>query len=617
MVYPNQTLLLTYFLCYNYFLQGRFHRSRFLILLHVAFLSFNFPFLQEKNDNYFLLSKVRFLENTTEGDHKYMKKTFTLTTLLSLATLAVLSACSNGSNQDQPASQDAEQVLNLAAESEMDTMDTTLSTTNFTPMNNVFEGLTAYDLEGKIVPANAAELPEVSEDGLTYTFNIREDANWSSGTPVTADDYVFAWQRMVDPNNGSGYAYLFSGIIKNAESILNDGTDVSELGVTAIDEKTLEVTLEQPVPYFLDLLTIPSYFPQNREFVTEQGDNYGLSADETIYNGPFVLSDWSAAEGDSWKYVKNDEYWDKDSVKLDEITNQVVKEVGTGINLFESGELDSIDISGNFVPQYKDDANFKTNSKAWIYYIEMNHDVPELQNENIRKAISLAINREAFTNNVLQDGSQPIYGHVPYGLAKNPETGADFRTDAGNPVEYNVEEAQAAWQAGLDELGIQTMTFELITSDTEDSKRLAEFLQSELQTNLEGLTIDIRQMPDNSRLDSVKSGNYELATTYWLADFADPINFIERFDTDINRGNYSFPEIDELVEKSTQQFDNKLARWNTMIEIEQVALGERYVDAPIYQTAEAYLEKPYVKDIFRPTFGSRSFKYAYIDGSKE
>lgn len=157
---------------------------------------------------------------------------------------------------------------------------------------------------------------------------------------------------------------------------------------------------------------------------------------------------------------------------------------------------------------------------------------------------------------------------------------------------------------------------ELTTSDSEDSKKLAEFIQSEYQKNLPGLTINVRQMPDNSRLDNVKKGNYQLATTYWLADFADPINFVERFDTVINRGNYSFEDIDALVEKSNQQFDDKLGRWNTMIETEKVALGEQYVDVPIYQTADAYLEKTYVKDIYRPVFGSRSFKYAYLDNTK-
>ena len=544
-----------------------------------------------------------------------MNKNKKLSLLIAAALIAVLSGCADQENeQKKENSNDKEnQVLHLAADSEMDTMDTTISTTNFTPMNNVFEGLISYDLTGKLVGADAKSTPKVSEDGLIYTFDIREEANWSNGTPVTAADYLYAWKRMVDPANGSGYAYLFSGILKNAEAILAGEKNIDELGVEEVGDKTLKVTLEQPVPYFLDLLTIPSYFPQNEAFVTEQKEKYGLDAESTIYNGPFTLADWTAAKGDSWKYIKNDAYWDKDSVKLEEINTQIVKEVGTGINLYESGQLDSIKLSGNFVPQYKNNEDFKTTNKAWIYYLELNQEVPELANKNIRKALMLSIDRQTFTENVLQDGSEPIFGHVPKGLAKNPETGKDFREDAGDIGSFDVEEAQKAWNEGLKELDKDEITIELTTSDSEDSKKLAEFIQSEYQKNLPGITIKVRQMPDNSRLDNVKKGEYQMATTYWLADFADPINFIERFDTEINRGNYSFADVDQLIEESNQQFNDLSARWETMIQAEKSALGEHYVDVPIYQTAEPYLEKSYVKDIYRPVFGSRSFKYTYIE----
>ncbi|MEG0679960.1 MAG: ABC transporter substrate-binding protein, partial [Carnobacterium sp.] len=219
-----------------------------------------------------------------------MNKNKKATALITIVLVTVLSGCTNNTseNKTEKPNKEENKVLNLAAESEMDTMDTTISTTNFTPMNNVFEGLISYDLTGKLVGADAKDIPDISEDGLTYTFIIREEANWSNGTPVTAADYLFAWRRMVDPANGSGYAYLFSGIIKNAEAILAGDKSIDELGVEEVGEKTLKVTLEQPVPYFLDLLTIPSYFPQNEKFVTEQKENYGLHADTTIYNGPFT-----------------------------------------------------------------------------------------------------------------------------------------------------------------------------------------------------------------------------------------------------------------------------------------------------------------------------------------
>ena len=376
------------------------------------------------------------------------------------------------------------------------------------------------------------------------------------------------------------------------------------------------MTLEKPTPYFLDLLTIPSFFPQNEAYVTEQGNNYGLSDDSAIYNGPFSLSDWNSASGDSWKYIKNDNYWDKDKVSLDEIDVQVIKDVGTGINLYESGELDTIQITGNFVTQYKDNPDFKTYDRAWIYYVEMNHEIPELENTSIRKALSLSIDRKSFAENVLQNGSTPIAGHVPAGMAKNPETDVDFREDAGAVVPYSVEEAQAAWKQGLSELGKEEIALDLITSDDEESRQLAEYIQSEWQTNLPGLTISIRPMPDNSRLDNVKKGNYQLATTYWLADFGDPINFLERFGSDINRGNYSFDDVDKLIEKSGKEYADAEARWQTMLAIEETALGEHYVDAPIYQTADASLAKPSVKGLHRPTFGSTSYKFVSID-SKE
>lgn len=538
---------------------------------------------------------------------------------LSAILLAFLSACGNENEKENGSGNDQseKQVLKIDASGEMDSMDTTVSTTNFGPMNNVFEGLMTYDLNGDLVPADAAEEPEVSADGLTYTFKIREDAQWSNGTPVTAQDYVYAWRRMVDPESAAGYAYMFTGILKNAEAINNGEEEVETLGAEAIDDKTLKVTLEKPTPYFLEVLTIPGYFPQNEDYVTEQGDKYGLNADNVIYNGPFELSDWNSAAGDSWKYVKNDAYWDKSTVQLDEIDVQVIKDVGTGINLYESGDLDTIQITGNFVTQYKDNPDFKTYDRAWIYYVEMNQDIPELKNENIRKALTMSIDRASFTENVLQNGSQPIAGHVPSGLAKNPDTSTDFREESGEVIPYDVEEAKDAWEKGLDELGTDNISFELITSDDEESRQLAEYIQSEWQKNLSGLAISIRQMPDNSRLDNVKKGNYQLATTYWLADFADPINFLERFDTEINRGNYSFADIDKLVEQSNTQYDDALARWQTMMEIEKTALSEHHVDAPIYQTADAYLEKPYVKDIHRPTFGSTSYKYASIDSEQK
>lgn len=529
---------------------------------------------------------------------------------LSLLSAFILGACGGESMEAVE-----EQVLNLAEDADIDSMDTTVPTdgVSFNTMNNVFEGLLGYDLEGTLIPTGASDFPEESDDKLVYTFVIREDANWSNGDPVTAADYVFAWQKIVDPVNAAGYAYLFDGIVKNATAIINSEMDKSELGVRAIDEKTLEVTLEQPIPYFLDLLAMPFYFPQNQEYVDEQGDQYAQDSEHLLYNGPFQLDDWTAAQGGSWSYVKNDDYWDEEAVQLDRINWQVLKETSTGINLYDSGELDRTELTGSYVQQYQDNAELKTRFQSTIYYLELNQAVPELANENIRKAFTMAIDNESFTKNVLQDGSEAIYGHVPSGLSKNPVTGADFREDAGDVTAYDLEAAQAAWAQGLEELGTDTIALELITSDTEDSKVLSEYVQSQLQTNLPGLVITVQQLPANSRLSKVKAGEYQMATATWGADFADPINYLERFDTDINRANYSYADVDALIDQSREQYADAEARWETLMEVEQVALGEHYAHIPVYQAAEVYLEKDYVKDTFRPMFGSDSYKYAYLE----
>jgi len=529
---------------------------------------------------------------------------------LSLLSAFILGACGGESMEAVE-----EQVLNLAEDADIDSMDTTVPTdgVSFNTMNNVFEGLLGYDLEGTLIPTGASDFPEESDDKLVYTFVIREDANWSNGDPVTAADYVFARQKIVDPVNAAGYAYLFDGIVKNATAIINSEMDKSELGVRAIDEKTLEVTLEQPIPYFLDLLAMPFYFPQNQEYVEEQGDQYAQDSEHLLYNGPFQLDDWTAAQGGSWSYVKNDDYWDEEAVQLDRINWQVLKETSTGINLYDSGELDRTELTGSYVQQYQDNAELKTRFQSTIYYLELNQAVPELANENIRKAFTMAIDNESFTKNVLQDGSEAIYGHVPSGLSKNPVTGADFREDAGDVTAYDLEAAQAAWAQGLEELGTDTIALELITSDTEDSKVLSEYVQSQLQTNLPGLMITVQQLPANSRLSKVKAGEYQMATATWGADFADPINYVERFDTDINRANYSYADVDALIDLSREQYADAEARWETLMEVEQVALGEHYAHIPVYQAAEVYLEKDYVKDTFRPMFGSDSYKYAYLE----
>ncbi|MER2175052.1 MAG: peptide ABC transporter substrate-binding protein [Carnobacterium sp.] len=546
--------------------------------------------------------------------------------ILSLAVL--LTACggteTNGSSTESNSADGDKnladtQELRLTAASEIPSMDTALATdlTSFTVMNNVFEGLYVLGPDAEPVLGVAAEEPTISEDGKTYTFKLREDAVWSNGEPVTADDFVYAWQKVVAPETASGYAYMFDGLIQNATEIINDEMDPTELGIKALSDTEVEITLMQPTSYFDQLLTLPFFFPQNRAFAQEQGDEYGSTNETLVYNGPFVLEGWNQASSVGWTFEKNEDYWDADSVVLDTVTVDVIKEVTTELNLFENGDTDIAFLSGNFVSQYSDDPNFHSSLNATTFYIEMNNlnneEETELSNANIRLAIASAIDKDGYVNNVLQDGSASIDGFVPAGLASNPTTKSDFREDAGNLLPYDLEKATEAWDAGLSELGADSIELELITSDTEDSKRLAEYLQDQLQKNLPGLTVTLRSMPFSMKLETVREGNYDMAVNSWIADFADPINYIERFDTDINRMNYSNPDVDALVDTAKATFDDDEARWETLVEIEKVSLGEDAALAPLYQSADSYLLNPNVKDYYKRVFGPDSYKWTWIE----
>jgi oligopeptide transport system substrate-binding protein len=325
------------------------------------------------------------------------------------------------------------------------------------------------------------------------------------------------------------------------------------------------------------------------------------------------MTNWEQAKGGSWTFTKNDSYWGKEEIPLNEIVVQVMKETSTAINLYEANELDYAALSGEYVAAHKEDKDYYSQMNSTSNFIEMNQDVPALANENIREALTKSLDTEQYIENVLKNGSIPIYGYVPNGLASNPETGADFREDSGDLTRPDLEEARMAWEEGLDEVGMTSLSVELMTTDSEDSKKFAEFVQSQLQGNLPGLTITIRQVPFNVKQDSLRNGSYELGTANWIADFADPVNYVERFHSDINRGNYSFEDVDSLIEEAKAAYDDEEARWDFLVEAEQIALGEHYVHIPTYQSAGAYLLKDNVKDLYIPVFGPDSYRYAFID----
>ncbi|HFD1779127.1 TPA: peptide ABC transporter substrate-binding protein, partial [Enterococcus hirae] len=388
----------------------------------------------------------------------------------------VLAGCYGGgssntksSNSANGGSADGGGVFNLVVPQEMPTADLSLATDtiSFTALNNVYEGIYRLDKDSKPQPAGASELAEVSDDGLTYKVKLREDAKWSNGDPVTAADYVYGWQRTVDAATASEYAYLFAPVA-NAEDITAGKKDKSELGIKAVGDYELEITLTKPTPYFQYLLAFPSFFPQNQSVVEKNGDAYASASDKAVYNGPFTLEGFDGPGTDTeWSYKKNENYWDKDAVKLSEIKVSVVKESSTALNLFKDGQADDVILSGELAQQNANDPAYTSVKEARTSYIELNQrekDSP-FNNVNLRKAISYSINREALVKQVLGDGSVVSTGLIPADISKNPETNEDFAKEAGELVSYDKAKAKEYWEKAKKELGIDSLEFNLMASD--------------------------------------------------------------------------------------------------------------------------------------------------------
>lgn len=464
--------------------------------------------------------------------------------------------------------------------------------------------------------------PEVSEDGLTYTFTLR-DANWSDGTPVTAQDFVFAWQRAVDPDTGSPYGpYMMAGTIKNAAAIAEGDMDKAELGVEATDEKTLVVTLESPVPYFFSLMSFAALLPQKEAFVTGKGEIYASNSDKVLYNGPFMLTNWDGT-GLTWTLEKNPEYWDAETVKLETINVDVVKEVSTGVNLYTSGKKDSVLLSGEFAQQYAEDPELVKKLTPAIFYLkynqERNGEKTPLSNLNIRKAISLAFNKQDLTDTILADGSLPANYLVPaeFTFDENQE---DFREVNGDMNEFNLEEAKQLWATGLKEERLTEVAFEFLLDDTSDSKTLGAYIKSQLEENLQGLTVDLIIVPFSVRLERDQAQDYDIHFSGWGPDYQDPMTFIDFFVTGsaLNKMSYSNPEFDALIESAKGELTQDLpARWEAMAQAERILIEEDAAIGPVFQEGTMSLVKPYVKDVVRHSFGSEfGFKWAYISGKE-
>lgn len=511
----------------------------------------------------------------------------------------------------------AQNELNLIETSEIPTMDTVMQRDRISAnvMNNVFEGLYRQGENGELLLGMAAEEPEISEDGLTYVFPIKEEALWSNGDPVTAYDFVFSWRRLADPKINALGNHLIEEVVQNATEIIDGELEVTELGVEALDDKTLKVTLANPITYFKNLLTLPVFFPQNESFVNEMGGNYATSGETLIYNGPFTLNEWDGI-GLSWVYERNDQYWDREAVKLNTINVDVVKETSTAVNLYKNDAVDQVTLTGNYIEQEKNHPELENIPTSAVYYLKLNQErdgeATPLANKNIRTGIAKAIDKTGFIDQVLKNGSTPADGLVPEGFAFSPETEKDFRKQNGHLLTYHIDEAREAFQHGLNELGVESITLEIIGDDTQIGRESLVYLQDNLMDILPDLTINISNQPFYARLDADEKQDYDIQLAGWGADIADPINFLELFTTHSgnNRTGFSSEQYDSLIETAEYTEVSDTERWNMLLEAERLLMEEAVI-APIYQEYKTVLQKAHIDGMVSHSVGpEQTYKWA-------
>ncbi|WP_163969517.1 peptide ABC transporter substrate-binding protein [Oceanobacillus halotolerans] len=519
----------------------------------------------------------------------------------------------NDSSEEEGTSDESsgEKVINLVEESDIPTLDSSHAHDGigFTVLNNVKEGLYRGD-ENHTPQLAMAEDHQVSEDGTVHTFTIR-DAQWSNGDPVTAHDFEFAWKRTFEEVGHYNVMFETASVL-NATDIINGDKSPDELGVEATDDKTLVVTLENANALFKQLLTFPTFLPQNQSYVEEMGEDYGTEAENVLYNGPFVLDSWSHDQ--EWTYKKNPDYWDASAVNLDQINVNVVKETSTAVNLWETEEVDRIELSSSYVDQYTDAEEFEVIELPDIVFMRFNHNLEQFQNANVRKAIDMAIDKEGLTNTILNDGSLPLNGLVPLNFSNSPDNHEDFREINGQFNEGTVEDAQALWEEGLSEIGSDGFNVALTVSDDENHQKAAEYIKNQLETNLDGLTVEINTVPFSARLEQEKAVDYEMVISTWGPDYSDPMTFIDMWVTDgpANRMDFSNEEYDELVQQARVETD-AAARYELLLQAEQILMDEMHI-APLYQGAYSMLTRTFVKDVVHhPAAPEWDYKWADVE----
>ncbi|KAA6453172.1 peptide ABC transporter substrate-binding protein [Bacillus swezeyi] len=528
--------------------------------------------------------------------------------------IAVLFVMLFGCTANEQAGQEAEkkgkeaekeQILRLNNENEPTSFDPPIGFNNVSwqALNNLMEGLTRLGADHEPLAASA-EKWDISEDGKTYTFTIREQAKWSNGDLLTAGDFEYAWKRLLDPKTGSSAAFL-GYVIEGGEAFNSGKGTKDDVKVEALDDKTLKVTLASPQKAFLNILANPAFFPVNQK-VAEENPKWHEEAETFVGNGPFKLTEWKHDE--SLTMEKSDTYWDQDTVKLDQVTWAMVDDRNTDYQMFQANELDTSYVPAEMSEKLMGSDQVKVFEQAGIYFYRFNVNMEPFQNEKIRTAFAMAVDQEEIVDYVTKNGEKAAHGFVSPGM-KGPN-GKDFREEGGDVVKYDADEAKKLLEKGMKEENYQKLPAVTLTYSTKpEHKKMAEAIQQKLKSTL-GVNVKLANMEWNTFLEQQKALKFQFSQSSFLPDYADPINFLESFQTDnsMNRTGWSSKEYDQLINAAKNEADEE-KRHELMHQAEKLLFAGMPI-IPIHFYNQVHLEKENVKGIIRHPVGYIELKWA-------
>ncbi|MDO5089719.1 MAG: peptide ABC transporter substrate-binding protein [Leptotrichiaceae bacterium] len=511
-----------------------------------------------------------------------------------LTALFIVSCGKENSNKNEAENgKKEEKSIAVNISSEPKTIDPQLSTeaSGIIVDTLLFEGLTRIDLKGEVVGA-ASESWEISEDGLTWKFNLRKDAKWQNGDPVTAHDFVFGWLRALNPETASEYAYELY-YIEGAQEYNEKKGEREKVRIKALDDYTLEFKIKNPTPYLLSLLSFPTYYPANEKFVKEAGQEYMTTVEKSMGNGPYILKEWTPES--NMVLVKNENYWNKGNIHMNKLDLKMISDEAALKNAFKNKELDISDISGTLVADFQGNKELVSYVKGSIRFLKFNLKEKLTSNRKIREALSLAIDRDELSQNVATGSFRPAKGFVPEGYGKLGNK--DFREANGDLYEkYNPEKAKKLFDEGMKELGNPEAKITLQVFEAYGNKDLAAYIQEKWK-NILGLETEIIINTPKIYFQNEEQGNYVVSIGMWGPDYLDPMTYMDMWVTDggNNKTGWSNKKYDLLLEEVKAVTDND-TRIGKMMQAEKI-LGEEFPIAVLAVNVKNVLVSDRVKDM--------------------